>query len=120
MPIGSNSGQSLCSGCGSDAIQCGRESLFTNRTREPSATSMFLGLAPEAVMVMTLVLTGGPGSEGPAGESPPQEISVPATMAAQTTETGRVTRTAPFYVVPVRRGKDKSPEGSEVREAAFE
>lgn len=60
---------------------------------------MFLGLAPDDVTVMTLVLTGGPGSDGPAGGSPPHEISAPAMATLQTNDSGRNTRTAPFYVV---------------------
>ena len=41
---------------------CDRESLLTNRTRDPAAISTLRGLAPELVIVIVFVCTGGPGS----------------------------------------------------------
>ena len=37
------SGQSVCSGCGSDSMSCGRLSLFTKVTRVPAGTVNVFG-----------------------------------------------------------------------------
>ena len=55
------SGQSVCSGCGSDDMSCGGESLLTNVTREPTATVMSRGDTPADVMVIVVVVVDPPG-----------------------------------------------------------
>ena len=55
------SGQSVCIGCGSDAISWGTESLLTNVTRDPTATVMSRGDAPADVMVIVVVVVDPPG-----------------------------------------------------------
>src|SRR5262249_33907445 len=46
------SGRSVCWGCGSEFMSCGRLSLLTNVTREPAATVTALGETPAAVIVI--------------------------------------------------------------------
>ena len=105
-PTWLSSGHVVWSGCGSDVMLCERPSLFTKRTRAPSATSTFRGEVPLAVIVMTVVLTGGvvgvlgaldpagfvcgAASGGPAvGSLPEQAAAISAATA--TTTTGRTT-----------------------------
>src|ERR1700686_2410558 len=74
------SGQSVCSGCGSEYISCTRESLLTKVTWAPRATVMFLGLTA----LFAIVIVGGsappPGDgvgdgEGLLPEPPPHAAS---------------------------------------------
>ena len=84
---------------------------------------MFRGLAPADVMVIVLVLTGGP--EGAVGWLSPQAARTPNMPIALRRRANR-TATMRFIVQKACRAagapprKQKSPEGSEVREAAYE
>src|SRR4051812_26876951 len=78
-------GQLPCCGCGSDAISCARESLFTNVTAWPTGTVTDFGFAPADVMVMVAALAPVPPSRttivtplGELGEPPPQPARVAA------------------------------------------
>ena len=66
------SGQSLCSGCGSDVMLWERVSLFTNITRDPGDTVTWLTLTPAEVIV--IVVDASP--EGPEGEPPPPHAAI--------------------------------------------
>src|SRR5215831_17921295 len=52
------SGQSVCSGCGSDAMLCGRVSLLTNRTWLPRGTTTFFGDTALFAMVIVAAAFG--------------------------------------------------------------
>src|SRR5215475_2865691 len=52
------SGQSVCSGCGSDAMSCGRVSLLTNRTWLPRGTTTFFGVTALFAMVIVAAAVG--------------------------------------------------------------
>ena len=69
-PTAFSSGQSVCSGCGSEFIWCDRLSLFTNCTWLPRATVTVFGLTPLLVMVMTVA--PGDGFVPVLPELPPQ------------------------------------------------
>jgi hypothetical protein len=59
-------GQSVCDGCGFDAIWCARESLFTNVTLWPTAIVTLFGLTvPPAEIVMVAPLAPGPVDDPP-------------------------------------------------------
>src|SRR5262249_40928006 len=62
-------GQSVCSGCGSDAMLCGLVSLLTNSTREPCDRFTCVGLTPDDEIVMVVSPPGG--FEGDDGLPPP-------------------------------------------------
>ncbi len=89
------SGQSLCSGCGSDVILCARESLFTNSTRVPGEMVSCVTLTPADVMVT--VLEGLPPPDGEDGDPPPHAA------IGNNTSKGRSRRT---------RGLSHAPRGS--------
>ena len=83
-----------------------------NSTRDPSATWMFLGFAPAAVMVMLLVLGCGVGA-GVVLLSP-QAATAANNPSRQIGAQRRAGDIASFYRQKI------SSEGSEVREAARE
>ncbi len=66
------SGQSVCSGCGSDVMLCERVSLLTNVTRAPGVTLVCVALTPADVIVMVVVVVPPPdGVDG----APPHAAS---------------------------------------------
>src|SRR5512141_920817 len=72
VPTELMAGQSVWSGCGSDDIAWGRESLLTKSTRVPGGTVNSFGLTPADVIVKVNGLVGtGAGDEG--DEPPPQD-----------------------------------------------
>ena len=78
---------SLCSGCGSQAMSCRRESLLTKSTRLPAGTVNSLGLTPPAASVNVNGLVGG-GLEGVEGELLPQAaLAIAATVTRSRTRT---------------------------------
>src|SRR5262245_41708477 len=64
LPTESNSGQSVCSGCGSEYISCGDPSALTKVTCAPRETTMLRGFAPLADTVMVVAVDGGPAGSG--------------------------------------------------------
>ena len=77
------SGQSLCSGCGSDVMLCERRSMLTNVTRVPWAMASWVALTPADVMVIVLGLPG----DGDEGEPLPHESSGSRTRSGQSLRT---------------------------------
>src|SRR3954463_11117388 len=75
-----NSGQSPCSGWGSDVMLCARPSLLTKRTRVPVLTVSVTGLAPADVIV--IVVASDP-PDGALGVPPPHDAA--GTTQARTT-----------------------------------
>src|SRR5579864_2827568 len=74
------SGQSVCSGWGSEYISCGRESLLTKVTWLPLATVMFLGLTASLAIVIVGGMPPPPGDgvgdgEGLLLDPPPHAAS---------------------------------------------
>src|SRR4030095_5415062 len=73
------SGQSVCCGCGSEFISCGRLSLLTNVTRDPGATVTFFGDTPLAVIVIVAATVPPvpPPPPPPPPEGPVPGLSLP-------------------------------------------
>lgn len=71
-PIVLISGQSVCSGCGSDDICRLRVSLLTKSTRVPGETVSMAGLTPADVMVIVMFAFDGSGVTVGADGDPPQ------------------------------------------------
>src|SRR6185295_1521920 len=89
-PTAFNSGQSVCSGCGSEVISCARESLLMNVTRVPRGT---VRLAGQTALFRIRNVVAGFGmveqvmfADGAEPELPPQ-AAVTAAAAAATTMT---------------------------------
>src|SRR5512140_3166833 len=83
------SGQSECSGCGSDVMLCDRLSPFTNSTRDPGLTVTCAGFGPDDVIVTVALLPPVP-PDGADGELPPQAVSAATAAPARRYRTARL------------------------------
>src|SRR5688572_12008859 len=113
-------GQSVCSGCGSDDMSCGRLWLFTKVTRPPSAMETVAGVTrPSAPMVMVAVaglppgggvVVGGVGVVG-VELLPPPQAAVIAIITAATNPVELVVRICLYFVTCNCRFKRTSSSG---------
>ena len=100
------SGQSVCSGCGSDVMLCDRESLFTNRTRVPGEMVSCVVLTPADVIVMVVVLPVPPPVDGVDGDPPPHATR------GRSTRSGRSMRTPGLYPPPLAQSRERRRAGA--------